>query len=120
MGHPPWWQGKCKDNKSNLIFTRRAIPSIKSEHYSSTKPGLFANLDKSAPATIQTHSASLVLLLKKQRSKMDEIVTPNGPLMVTGSFDRGHRQAPGFEGGDRRLVGFEQRVVYPAGHPEQT
>ena len=51
---------------------------------------------------------------------MDEIVTPNGPLMVTGSFDRGHRQAPGFEGGDRRLVGFEQRVVYPAGHPEQT
>ena len=119
MGHPPWWQGKMKRLQKRSDFTE-SDPPIKSEHSSSTKPGLFADLDKSAPATIQTHSASLVLLLKKQRSKMDEIVTPNGPLMVTRSFDRGHGQAFGFEGGDRRLVGFEQRVVYPAGHPEQT
>src|SRR5271156_277579 len=35
-------------------------------------------------------------------------------------FDSRHWKALGFERGDDRTVGLEKRIVYPAGHPEQT
>src|ERR1700691_2843695 len=51
---------------------------------------------------------------------MDEIVAPDRPLMMPRCFDSGHRKAFGFEGGDHGLVWLEQRIVYTAGHPQQT
>ena len=48
---------------------------------------------------------------------MEEIVAPDRPLVMTWRLNSGHREPLGFEGGDYGLVGFEQRVVYAAGHP---
>src|SRR5271156_201845 len=39
---------------------------------------------------------------------------------MTRGFDCRHRKALGFERGDYRPVGLEERVVYPAGHPEHS
>ena len=51
---------------------------------------------------------------------MDEIVAPDRPLVMTWGFDSSHRKAFGFERGDHGLIWLEQRVVYTAGHPQQT
>ena len=50
---------------------------------------------------------------------MYEVVAPDRPLVVTRGFDGCHWKAFGFERGDYGPVGLEERIVYPAGHPEQ-
>src|SRR5580700_3135194 len=51
---------------------------------------------------------------------MDEVVAPHRPLVVTWGFNSSHWKPFGFERGDHSLIWLEQRIVYTAGHPQQT
>jgi len=50
---------------------------------------------------------------------MNQVVAPYGPLVMTGRLDGSNGQALSLERRDGFMVGFEQRVVDAARHPEQ-
>src|SRR5271156_1067949 len=59
------------------------------------------------------------LLLEQQGRKVNEIVSPDRPLVVTQGFDSSHGKSFLLEFGNGSLVRLQQGVVDTAGHPQQ-
>jgi hypothetical protein len=59
------------------------------------------------------------LLLEQQGRKVNEIVSPDRPLVVTWGFDSSHGKSFHLEFGNGSLVRLQQSVVDTAGHPQQ-